>query len=102
MRNISDTGGFISHPMQRHSGQSKVGLTWGQPGGSTAGTEWLMSHGSVAWGQISCTALAVVPTGKQIDLVCSLILKEELVGFPDIWWWWERKGRQELSTRGQE
>lgn len=69
------------------SGQSRVGLKWGQPGGSTAGTEWLMSHRSVAWGHFSCTALAVVPTGKHIALACSLILKEELTTFSDSWWW---------------
>lgn len=99
MGSISDSGSYILYPI-RGSGQSAVGLKWRQPGGSTAGTEWLMSHGSVAWGQISCTTLAVVPTGKHIDLACSLILKKESARFPDSWWWWERKGRQELSTKG--
>lgn len=91
------TLGAAHHTLCRGALDRAVGLKWGQPGGSTAGTEWPMSHGSVTWGQISCTALAVVPAGKHIDLACSLILKEELAGFLDSWWWWERKGRQELS-----
>lgn len=101
MGSISDSGSYMLYPV-RGSGQSAVGLKWRQPAGSPAETEWLMSHGSVARGQIRCTTLAVVPTGEHIDLACSLSLKEELARFPDSWWWWERKGRQELSTRGQE
>lgn len=34
----------------------------------TAGTEWLVSHTTIAWGQNSFTGFAVVPTGDHIDL----------------------------------
>lgn len=76
-------------------------MMWGRPEAErTAGTEWLVSHTTTAWGQNSCTAFAVVPTGDHIDLACGINLKEELTRFPDSWRWRKRKGRWELSTKG--
>lgn len=66
-KSISDTGKHI--PYAEAPGGSPVSITWGQPETElTAGTEWLVSHTTIAWGQNIYTGFAVVPTGDHIDL----------------------------------